>query len=27
VYTLDRAREAMETMERRQHFGKIVLTP
>jgi NADPH:quinone reductase-like Zn-dependent oxidoreductase len=30
VYTtfpLDQAREAMETMERREHFGKIVLKP
>jgi NADPH:quinone reductase-like Zn-dependent oxidoreductase len=27
VFPLDRAREAMETMERREHFGKIVLKP
>jgi NADPH:quinone reductase-like Zn-dependent oxidoreductase len=27
VFALDRAREAMETMERREHFGKIVLKP
>jgi NADPH:quinone reductase-like Zn-dependent oxidoreductase len=26
-FPLDRAREAMETMERREHFGKIVLRP
>jgi NADPH:quinone reductase-like Zn-dependent oxidoreductase len=27
TYPLDDAREAMETMERREHFGKIVLKP
>lgn len=27
VFPLDRARDAMETMERREHFGKIVLKP
>jgi len=27
TYRLDDAREAMETMERREHFGKIVLKP
>jgi NADPH:quinone reductase-like Zn-dependent oxidoreductase len=27
VFPLDQAREAMETMERREHFGKIVLKP
>jgi NADPH:quinone reductase-like Zn-dependent oxidoreductase len=27
VFPLDRAREAMEVMERREHFGKIVLKP
>jgi NADPH:quinone reductase-like Zn-dependent oxidoreductase len=27
VFPLDEAREAMATMERREHFGKIVLTP
>jgi NADPH:quinone reductase-like Zn-dependent oxidoreductase len=27
VFSLDQAREAMETMERREHFGKIVLKP
>jgi NADPH:quinone reductase-like Zn-dependent oxidoreductase len=27
VFPLEQAREAMETMERREHFGKIVLTP
>jgi NADPH:quinone reductase-like Zn-dependent oxidoreductase len=27
VFQLDQAREAMETMERREHFGKIVLKP
>jgi NADPH:quinone reductase-like Zn-dependent oxidoreductase len=27
TYPLDEAREAMETMERREHFGKIVLKP
>jgi NADPH:quinone reductase-like Zn-dependent oxidoreductase len=27
VFPLERAREAMETMERREHFGKIVLKP
>jgi len=27
VFPLDRAREAMEMMERREHFGKIVLKP
>jgi NADPH:quinone reductase-like Zn-dependent oxidoreductase len=27
TFPLDRAREAMEMMERREHFGKIVLTP
>jgi NADPH:quinone reductase-like Zn-dependent oxidoreductase len=26
-FPLDEAREAMETMERREHFGKLVLTP
>jgi NADPH:quinone reductase-like Zn-dependent oxidoreductase len=27
VFPLERAREAMATMERREHFGKIVLRP
>jgi NADPH:quinone reductase-like Zn-dependent oxidoreductase len=27
TFPLDQAREAMETMERREHFGKIVLKP
>jgi NADPH:quinone reductase-like Zn-dependent oxidoreductase len=27
VFPLDQAREAMETMERREHFGKIILKP
>ena len=27
VFPLDEAREAMQTMERREHFGKIVLKP
>jgi NADPH:quinone reductase-like Zn-dependent oxidoreductase len=27
VFPLERARDAMETMERREHFGKIVLKP
>jgi NADPH:quinone reductase-like Zn-dependent oxidoreductase len=27
TFPLDEAREAMETMERREHFGKIVLKP
>jgi NADPH:quinone reductase-like Zn-dependent oxidoreductase len=27
VFPLDRARDAMETMERREHYGKIVLKP
>jgi NADPH:quinone reductase-like Zn-dependent oxidoreductase len=27
VFPLDQAREAMQTMERREHFGKIVLKP
>jgi NADPH:quinone reductase-like Zn-dependent oxidoreductase len=27
VFSLDQAREAMEMMERREHFGKIVLKP
>ncbi len=27
VFPLEQAREAMETMERREHFGKIVLKP
>ena len=27
TFPLDQAREAMETMERREHFGKIVLVP
>ena len=27
TFPLDRAREAMELMERRAHFGKIVLIP
>jgi NADPH:quinone reductase-like Zn-dependent oxidoreductase len=27
IFPLDQAREAMETMERREHFGKIVLKP
>ena len=27
MFPLDEAREAMETMERREHFGKIVLKP
>jgi NADPH:quinone reductase-like Zn-dependent oxidoreductase len=27
TFPLDQAREAMELMERREHFGKIVLTP
>ena len=27
IFPLDQAREAMETMERREHFGKILLKP
>ena len=27
VFPLERARDAMETMERREHYGKIVLKP
>jgi NADPH:quinone reductase-like Zn-dependent oxidoreductase len=27
IFPLDQAREAMETMERREHFGKIILKP
>ena len=27
TFPLDEAREAMATMERREHFGKIVLVP
>ena len=27
VFPLDQARAAMELMERREHFGKIVLKP
>jgi NADPH:quinone reductase-like Zn-dependent oxidoreductase len=27
TFPLDKARDAMETMERREHFGKIVLKP
>jgi NADPH:quinone reductase-like Zn-dependent oxidoreductase len=27
TFPLEQAREAMETMERREHFGKILLTP
>jgi NADPH:quinone reductase-like Zn-dependent oxidoreductase len=27
VFPLEQAREAMDTMERREHFGKIVLKP
>ncbi|MGH3084827.1 MAG: hypothetical protein ACRDNP_12400 [Gaiellaceae bacterium] len=27
MFPLAEAREAMATMERREHFGKIVLTP
>jgi len=27
IFPLDQARQAMETMERREHFGKIILKP